>query len=147
MNSKFASFGLIAAVLVLGIGGVIAFAISQQDSSSSQSSTGQAESSSHDHSEGNHHGEEAAVEANEVKIENFEYVPEAIEVKVGTTVTWTNNDSVPHTVTSEEGGAMVMDSALLKKGESYSVTFDEAGTFPYFCKPHTYMKGTVVVTE
>lgn len=143
MNSKYISIGLIVGILVIGIGGVIVFALSQNGSSDSEMSA----MHHHDHAMGNHHGEENAVETNEVKIENFAFTPEAIKVKTGTKVTWTNQDGVGHTVTSEDGGDKIMDSKLLDKGDSYSVTFTKAGTFPYYCKPHTYMKGTVVVTD
>lgn len=80
-----------------------------------------------------------------VTIENFAYVPQSITVKVGTTVTWTNKDSVAHTVTSDSGG--VLDSPLFSAGETYSFTFNEAGTFTYHCTPHPDMKGTVTVTQ
>ena len=80
----------------------------------------------------------------EVEIEDFAYVPGTITIKVGTTVTWTNKDSVGHTATSDDG---VFDSGMLSKGSSFSYTFTTAGTFGYFCKPHPYMVATIVVTE
>lgn len=81
-----------------------------------------------------------------VDILNYQYVPKTITVKVGTTVTWTNRDTVPHTVTvtGANGGP---DSTLFRQNETYSYTFDKAGTFDYYCKPHPYMKGSVVVTN
>ena len=81
-------------------------------------------------------------EGAEVEIEDFAYAPVTITIKVGTTVTWTNKDSVRHTVTSDTG---LFDSGLFGKGESFSYTFTETGTFTYFCTPHPYMKGTVIV--
>lgn len=83
--------------------------------------------------------------SDQVKISNFAYSPETITVKKGTTVTWTNEDSTGHTVTSEDDGPL--DSGLLSKGEEFSFKFDEAGTFSYFCEPHPQMKAKVVVTE
>lgn len=80
-----------------------------------------------------------------VAIENFAYSPATITVKKGTTITWTNNDSVEHTVTSDEG--TLMNSEMLAKGSSYSVAFNETGTYAYHCQPHPNMKATVVVTE
>ncbi len=80
----------------------------------------------------------------EVEIEDFAYVPGTITIKVGTTVTWTNKDSVGHTATSDDG---VFDSGMLGKDSSYSYTFTTAGTYGYFCKPHPYMVATIVVTE
>ena len=81
-------------------------------------------------------------EGAEVEIENFAFTPATITVKVGTTVTWTNKDTVRHTVTSDKG---LFDSGLFGKGESFSFTFTEAGTYTYHCTPHPNMKGTIIV--
>jgi plastocyanin len=72
------------------------------------------------------------------------FSPNPVEVKVGETVTWINDDSGRHTVTSKDG---VFDSGMMEKGQSFSYTFDKAGEYPYFCEPHPNMVGTVVVTE
>jgi amicyanin len=88
-----------------------------------------------------------AVEATSVVISNFAYSPPAIKVKVGQTVTWTNNDPVAHTVTADNTSSDAPNSKLLNKGESYTFTFNKAGTYAYHCTPHPYMKGTVVVSE
>jgi plastocyanin len=87
-------------------------------------------------------GGEAATNAVAVDIKDFAYVPPTIEVAVGTTVTWTNSDSAPHTATQDGGG---FQSDRLNQGESYSFTFDTAGTFAYHCEFHPNMSGTVVV--
>jgi len=57
-------------------------------------------------------------------------------------VTWTNNDSVPHTVTQDGGG---LTSKAINPGETFSFTFDTAGSFSYHCEFHANMKGTVTV--
>jgi plastocyanin len=73
------------------------------------------------------------------------FSPNPIEVKVGETVTWINDDdSGRHTVTSKDG---VFNSGMMGRGQSFSYTFDKAGEYPYFCEPHPSMVGTVVVTE
>jgi plastocyanin len=72
------------------------------------------------------------------------FSPNPVEVKVGETVTWINDDSGRHTVTLKDG---VFDSGMMGKGQSSSFTFDTAGEYPYFCEPHPNMVGTVVVTE
>ena len=72
------------------------------------------------------------------------FSPNPVEVKVGETVTWINDDSGRHTVTSKNG---VFDSGMMGKGQSFSYTFDKAGEYQYFCQPHPNMVGTVVVTE
>ncbi len=77
-------------------------------------------------------------------IEDFAFVPGEIEVKVGTTITWTNNDSVPHTVTARDDS---FDSGRMEQGNTFSFTFDTAGSFEYFCEYHPNMVGTIVVTE
>jgi plastocyanin len=59
-------------------------------------------------------------------------------------VTWVNDDSGRHTVTSKDGA---FDSGMMGKGQSFSYTFDKAGEYQYFCQPHPNMAGTVVVTE
>ena len=78
----------------------------------------------------------------EVKIDNFSFGPGTLTVPVGTTVTWTNRDDIPHTVVSSEGA---FKSKVLDTDEKFSFTFTKAGTFPYFCSIHPKMTGTVVV--
>ena len=70
------------------------------------------------------------------------YAPNPITVTVGTTVTWTNNDTTGHTVTSNAGA---FDSGALGAGRSFSFTFPAAGTFQYHCNFHPGMVGSVVV--
>ena len=77
-----------------------------------------------------------------VKIDNFVFGPQTITVPVGTTVTWTNADDIPHTSVSTEG---VFKSKVLDTDEKFSYTFAKPGTYPYFCSVHPKMTGTVVV--
>jgi plastocyanin len=80
-----------------------------------------------------------------VAIRNFAFVPAEVRVAPGTTVVWVNCEGAdidPHTSTAD-GGAW--DSGFLRPGESYSRTFDEAGSFSYHCTPHPFMRGTVAV--
>jgi plastocyanin len=72
------------------------------------------------------------------------YNPNLIEIKVGDTVTWINNDSSPHTVTSSSNDSN-FDSGVLRNGEAFSFTFDKEGQYSYFCTLHPSMVGTVVV--
>lgn len=78
-----------------------------------------------------------------VEIRDFDYFPRDLTVRAGTTVTWVNRDAAPHTATDEDGEAW--DTGRLDKGESASLTFDEPGTYPYFCTFHPYMKATLTV--
>jgi amicyanin len=82
-------------------------------------------------------------ETTSVDIVNFAFSPQNIIIQVGDTVTWTNQDSAPHTVTSDSGSEL--DSELLSQGQSYSHTFNDPGTFEYHCTPHPFMIGTVTV--
>jgi len=81
-------------------------------------------------------------ETTEVKIDNFSFGPATLTVPVGTTVTWTNRDDIPHTVVSTDG---VFKSKVLDTDEKFSFTFSKAGTYPYFCSIHPKMTGKVVV--
>ena len=72
------------------------------------------------------------------------FSPNPVEVKVGETVTWINDDSGRHTVTSKDG---VFDSGMMGKGQSFSFSFDKAGEYPYHWVPHPNTVGKVVVTE
>lgn len=72
------------------------------------------------------------------------YSPNLVEVKVGETVTWVNDDSTVHTATSNDG---TFNSDVLFREQSFSYTFDKAGEYPYFCDIHPDMVGTVIVTE
>lgn len=75
-------------------------------------------------------------------IQNFAYMPANMQVKVGTTVTWTNRDNVPHSITFKNG---MKDSGLLAQGQSFSYTFNTPGTYQYYCTVHPYMVATVTV--
>ena len=78
----------------------------------------------------------------EVKIDNFSFGPETLTVPVGTTVTWTNRDDIPHTVVSTDG---VFKSKVRDTDEKFSYTFAKAGTYPYYCSVHPKMTGKIVV--
>jgi plastocyanin len=77
-----------------------------------------------------------------VSIANFAFALASMTVAVGTTVTWTNNDSAGHTVTADDGS---FKSDALATGATFSQTFATAGTFAYHCAIHSSMKGTITV--
>jgi len=87
-------------------------------------------------------GAQQKPEVTEVKIDNFSFGPGTLTVPVGTTVTWTNRDDIPHTVVSTDG---VFKSKVLDTDEKFSYTFSKAGTYPYFCSIHPKMTGKVSV--
>ena len=86
--------------------------------------------------------DEASAASAEVKIDNFSFAPQEINVAVGTSVTWTNRDDIPHTVVSTDG---VFKSKVRDTDEKFSYTFTKAGTYPYYCSIHPKMTGKVVV--
>ncbi|MEX0881288.1 MAG: cupredoxin domain-containing protein [Candidatus Saccharimonadales bacterium] len=87
----------------------------------------------------------AAATTNKVSISNFTFSPTDITVKKGTTVTWTNNDSVAHTVEFDTDN--IPKSETLGNGDTFSFTFNDEGAFNYICGIHPSMHGTVTVTE
>jgi plastocyanin len=88
----------------------------------------------------------APVAANAVTIKGFAFSPAAITVKVGTTVTWTNQDADAHTVTSQNNSGP-LSSAALNTGQTFSYTFTKPGTYAYLCTIHPFMTATVTVTS
>jgi len=82
-------------------------------------------------------------EEERVEIVEFAFSPDTVTVAAGTTVTWENTETgIAHTATSDED---VWTSGTLNEGDEFSFTFDEAGTFAYFCTIHPDMTGTIVV--
>ncbi|MFA6306546.1 MAG: cupredoxin family copper-binding protein [Patescibacteria group bacterium] len=77
---------------------------------------------------------------NAVNIENFSFTPGALNVKKGESVTWANNDPEPHAIKSAG-----FSSEILNKGQSFSFTFNQTGTFKYFCSLHPSMTGEIIV--
>jgi amicyanin len=83
-----------------------------------------------------------AAASGSVTIADFSFTPGTITIDVGDTVTWNNNGPTPHSATANDGS---FDTGILRKDQSGSHTFAQAGTYSYICTPHPYMKGTVVV--
>ena len=75
------------------------------------------------------------------------YIPSLITISIGESVTWVNEDSAFHSVTSGfyDEPIDLFDSGYLDPFDSYTLTFDESGTFDYFCTLHPWMEGKVVV--
>jgi plastocyanin len=80
---------------------------------------------------------------NEVVIDNFSFNPQTLTVAVGTKVTWTNRDDVPHTVVSTDKKTIV--SPALDTDEKFAYTFAAPGTNDYYCSVHPHMKGRIIV--
>ena len=87
-------------------------------------------------------GRSAAQDSASITIENFAFTPASVTVTAGATVTWTNNDSAPHTATGDGGE---FDTGNIAQGGSASVTFDTPGTYTYHCSIHPNMTATIIV--
>ncbi|MGH2824297.1 MAG: plastocyanin/azurin family copper-binding protein, partial [Thermoleophilaceae bacterium] len=77
-----------------------------------------------------------------VTIRDFEFAPGSVTIGAGDTVTWNNQGPTPHSATAKDGS---FDTGVYGEGQSRSHTFEQAGTFSYFCTPHPFMRGTVTV--
>jgi amicyanin len=77
---------------------------------------------------------------NKIDISGFIFNPTSLTIKKGTAVTWTNSDTAPHSIKSD-----TFNSPMLSKGQSFSFTFNEVGTFDYVCSVHPVMKGKIIV--
>ena len=78
----------------------------------------------------------------EVKIDNFVFAPQRVVVKSGTTVTWINEDDIPHTIASS---TKLFKSNALDTKDKFTFTFTTPGAYEYFCSLHPHMTGTIVV--
>lgn len=78
-----------------------------------------------------------------IKIDNFSFGPATITIPVRTTVTWTNNDDVPHVVTSDDN--KMFKSKALDTDDHFSFTFTKPGTYNYYCAIHPKMTAKIVV--
>lgn len=89
-----------------------------------------------------------AADASAVRIVGFLFKPEMLTVTTGATVTWTNADDIEHTITSgaPEAPSGAFDSGDKSKGQTFTHTFTEPGSFAYFCNNHKSMRGEVDVT-
>lgn len=79
-----------------------------------------------------------------VSMSQMQFNAATVTIKTGGTVTWTNNDSMPHTVTANNGS---FGSEQLGAGGTFARTFDKPGTYRYYCTLHPMMRGTVVVVD
>ena len=154
--------GVVGAVIAVGL--LVFF--DDRNSPSADSSEHSAGADDHAH----HHAEEADLgtvvdltgqSTVQINIKNYAYARPNIQVTKGTKVTWTNQDAVAHNVMKEHDDGDqaheapsanevrddVFAGPLLAKGEHYSFTFNEVGSYPYHCAPHPYMQAVVVVTE
>lgn len=93
-------------------------------------------------------GREAERDPAAVAIKGFIFKPSPLEVEAGAEVTWTNQDQILHTVTAGAPGTEtgVFNQELPERGAVFGFTFEDPGTYPYFCARHNSMTGTVNVS-
>jgi plastocyanin len=84
----------------------------------------------------------AGPSATAISIDNFTFSPPTMTVAAGTTITWTNNDDIPHTVRAVDGS---FHSKAMDSDDRYSFTFAKPGVYSYFCSIHPKMVGKVIV--
>lgn len=78
----------------------------------------------------------------DIKIDNFTFAPQRLTVRAGTTVTWRNQDDIPHAIAST---TRAFKSKALDSDDTYAFTLTTPGTYEYFCSLHPQMTGTIVV--
>ncbi|HXX55462.1 MAG TPA: cupredoxin domain-containing protein [Methanoregula sp.] len=86
-----------------------------------------------------------AASSDVITIKEFDFTPSSLTVKAGTTVTWVNQGSETHTVSSDQNSPVQFASTELPHGASYSFTFSSPGVYPYHCSVHPSMVGTIRV--
>ena len=84
--------------------------------------------------------ENASPKTYNITLQNFSFNPSELNIKKGDTVTWTNQDSAPHTILANS-----FQSNTLSKGQNFSFTFNASGAFEYICSIHPSMKGKIIV--
>ena len=136
---------LIIVVVVLIVAAAAWLLFGNQQNNTSTTSTNNNSNSTNNQSKQQATPTSQAVATDKVTMQNIAFSPADITVKKGTTVTWTNNDAVEHTVT-EDDGQTGPSAPPLSQGQSYTFTFNQAGTFHYHCTIHSEMTGTVTVT-
>ena len=76
---------------------------------------------------------------------NEAFIPSEIRVPINTIVTWSNDDYLEHTITTDDGDAYLFDSGPISPGDTFENTFDSVGKFGYHCSIHPFMRGIVLV--
>ena len=88
-----------------------------------------------------------ARKAVEVNIASFDFMPKTAKVKAGGTITWSNQDKALHNAQTDNGAKGAFNTKDLKTGDAKEISFDEPGTYAYYCVYHRFMTGKVEVTR
>ncbi len=89
-------------------------------------------------------GGEGAANATRAEVRTMAFGPKRLEIAVGTTVRWTNNDPLVHTITADDGS---WDSGPIEPGKTWTHTFTQPGEYAFHCTPHPFMKAVIVVRQ
>ncbi len=146
VSNKKAQIGWIVAIAVIVILVVIAvyyFSMSGGNNQSTPTGSTNPASSPTPPSSTNSGQTQPTSKTYNVGIQNLAFSPQSLAINAGDTVIWTNKDSVSHTITSDSGTEL--NSGIISNGETYSHTFNTAGTFNYHCSIHTSMKAKIIV--
>jgi amicyanin len=138
-DQKKLMFAIVVVAIVI-VGGVIAAGGNKKDdkmAANTGTSTATSDSKAPDTSK--------AVATMAIEIKDYMFGPAVTKVKVGDTITWTNQDAVRHNIVADKSSADAPNGPLFARGETFSFKFTKAGTYTYHCDPHPYMHGTVVV--
>ena len=87
-------------------------------------------------------GDDTKPAPTEVRVDNFTFAPDTLNVSTNGTVTWINKDDIPHVIASNDG---LFKSKALDTDDKFSYTFTKAGTYTYYCSIHPKMVGKIVV--
>jgi plastocyanin len=132
---------IIVAAIAVGIG----VAMNNNNDNNQTTTTPPPATSQNNNSTSNNPSQSESKKSNDVTIENMAFTPASLTVKKGLTITWTNKDSLAHTVTSDSGSEL--SSGTIAPGSTYSHNFSTVGTYKYHCSIHPNMTGTITVTE
>jgi plastocyanin len=148
MNKNTKILGAVGVVLVLVLVGAFALAKGKKaDNNSTAKTSDSMNMTSNTPAASGSSSSSSSSATDKVNIQNFAFSPAAITVKVGTKITWTNNDAAPHTVTADSASSDAPASSNVANGGTYSFTFNKAGIYAYHCAIHPSMHGTVTVTN
>lgn len=82
-----------------------------------------------------------------VRMRDFGYTPRRVRIRAGESVRWTDDDRAPHTATAEQHAAGTFETGRVRSGHSSPVQFGKPGRYPYYCRFHPFMVGTVEVVH
>jgi plastocyanin len=135
---------VIVIIIILAVAGFIVRG-NKSDTSTNNSQTSTNNTQPKSNSTSNSQNSNNQSSANTVSIANMAFTPPQITVNKGDSVTWTNNDSMTHTVVDDLSNVGGPNSGDIAPGSSYSFTFTKTGSFQYHCSIHPSMRGTIVV--